>query len=159
MNPRELLVETLVYMPPTRALEGLTDDDARRQVPGANHSIAQILGHLVFWQDWFCARCDGTAVPMIATAADGWPEIAPGAWFELQHQFLDGLERLASLGDRRGGLDAPVTPPIEFPPLANYTIGDALVHCASHNAHHLGQVVLLRQMLGLWPPPSGSWTW
>jgi uncharacterized damage-inducible protein DinB len=30
---------------------------------------------------------------------------------------------------------------------------------AAHNSHHLGQVVLLRQILGAWPPPSGSYTW
>jgi hypothetical protein len=30
---------------------------------------------------------------------------------------------------------------------------------AAHNPHDLGQVVLLRQMLGAWPPPSGSYTW
>jgi hypothetical protein len=35
----------------------------------------------------------------------------------------------------------------------------ALVHVANHNAHHLGQIVLLRQLMGRWPPPSGSWTW
>ena len=34
---------------------------------------------------------------------------------------------------------------------------DVLV--ATHNAHHLGQVILLRQLLGAWPPPAGSWTW
>ncbi len=58
-----------------------------------------------------------------------------------------------------GRLAAPIAPPIEFPPLANFTIRDALVHMASHNAHHLGQVIILRQIMGLWPPPSGSYTW
>jgi uncharacterized damage-inducible protein DinB len=50
-------------------------------------------------------------------------------------------------------------PPIEHPPLAGYTLRDAIEHMAAHNSHHLGQVVLLRQMLGAWPPPSGSYTW
>ena len=34
-----------------------------------------------------------------------------------------------------------------------------MVHVSIHTAHHLGQVVLLRQLIGVWPPPSGSWTW
>ena len=51
------------------------------------------------------------------------------------------------------------TPPIEHPPLAGYTVRDAIEHMAAHNSHHLGQVVLLRQMLGACPPPSGSYTW
>jgi len=52
-----------------------------------------------------------------------------------------------------------LTPAIEFPSLAHYSRRDVLVHVATHNAHHLGQVILLRQLLGVWPPPSGSWTW
>jgi hypothetical protein len=43
--------------------------------------------------------------------------------------------------------------------LAHYSIGDALVHIAQHNSHHLDHVILLRQMMALWPPPAGSWTW
>lgn len=30
---------------------------------------------------------------------------------------------------------------------------------ASHNSYHLGQVVILRQRLCAWPPPSGGLTW
>ena len=47
----------------------------------------------------------------------------------------------------------------EFAPLSHFTIRDALTHVAEHNAHHMGQVVLLRQLIGKWPPPDGSWTW
>ena len=36
---------------------------------------------------------------------------------------------------------------------------DALVHVAHHNAYHLGQIVSLRQAMGLWPPAGGGWTW
>ena len=43
--------------------------------------------------------------------------------------------------------------------MANYTVQQALAHIAVHNAHHLGQVVTLRQLMGQWPPPAGSWTW
>jgi uncharacterized damage-inducible protein DinB len=71
-------------------------------------------------------------------------------------RFVAGLERAAAFGDRS---ERPLAPAIDFPPLAHYTIGDAIVHIAQHNSHHLGQVILLRQLMGLWPPPSGSWTW
>jgi len=29
----------------------------------------------------------------------------------------------------------------------------------SHTSYHVGQVALLRQLLGAWPPPSGGVTW
>jgi hypothetical protein len=30
---------------------------------------------------------------------------------------------------------------------------------ASHISYHLGEVVMLRRMAGLWPPPSGGYSW
>ncbi|GAC1419193.1 MAG: hypothetical protein NVSMB62_11680 [Acidobacteriaceae bacterium] len=38
-------------------------------------------------------------------------------------------------------------------------VGDQLIPRAAHAAYHLGRVVLLRQMLGAWPPPAGGFTW
>ena len=156
---RELLTDTFAYIPPARALESLTVDAAERRIPGASHSIAEIVAHLDFWQRWFCARCEGTDEPMVTSAASGWPGVAAGSWKQLEEQFLAGLERTAALGDDASRLEQRVTPAIQFPPLANYTLRDALVHVATHNAHHLGQVIVLRQVMGLWPPPSGAWTW
>jgi uncharacterized damage-inducible protein DinB len=68
---------------------------------------------------------------------------------------------MAALGSagHDGDVERPLTPAIDFPPLANYTVRDAVTHVAQHNAHHLGQVIVLRQMMECWPPPSGSWTW
>ena len=43
--------------------------------------------------------------------------------------------------------------------VAHYTVADAIHHVAQHNAHHLGQVVLMRQLMGEWPPPSGGSNW
>ena len=156
MNVRELLIETHAHIPPGHALEQLSAADAERRLPGAGHSIADIVAHMSFWQDWFCGRCDGVGNAMPAPAARGWPDVAPGSWPDVHARFTAGLERAAACADR--GDDA-LTPAIEFPPLARYTVRDALVHIAQHNSHHLGQVILLRQLMALWPPPSGSWTW
>jgi uncharacterized damage-inducible protein DinB len=156
MNGRELLIETLSHIPPERALEQLTAADAERRLAGAGHSIADIVAHMSFWQDWFCRRCDGVAEPIPAPAARGWPEVPSGSWPDVCARFVDGLERAAALSGRP---ERPIAPAIEFAPLASYTVRDALVHIAQHNSHHLGQVILLRQMMSLWPPPAGSWTW
>ena len=159
MSMRELLVDTVAYIPPARALESVTPADATRRPTGTTHSIAELVGHLVFWQAWFLARIAGEPKPMPTTAADGWPTVDAARWDEVRAAFCAGLEQAAVLGDRADRLDAPIVPAIEFPPLAAYTVREALVHIAAHNAHHLGQVITLRQILGTWPPPSGSWTW
>ena len=95
---------------------------------------------------------------MPATAALGWKAPPPGSWPDVRQRFLDGLEAIVALGEREDAARV-LAPPLEFPPLAGYTVGDVLVHVSNHNAHHLGQVILLRQLMGAWPPPSGSWTW
>ena len=75
---------------------------------------------------------------MVTSAASGWPAVAPGSW-PGSVRFLTTLNRAVALGDDPGRLAARVIPAIEFPPLANYTIRDAIIHIGTHNAHHLGQ--------------------
>lgn len=156
MNARDLLIDTWPHMPPAPALAALAPDAAERRLPGADHSIAELVAHMAFWQEWFCRRCEGEAEPMPAPAARGWPAVAPGSWAAVHDRFVAGLAMVAAMSDRG---DQAVTPAIEFPPLARYTVRDAIVHVAQHNSHHLGQIVLLRQLMGAWPPPSGRWTW
>lgn len=156
---REFLIDTVTHIPPPHALENLSPEAAERRIDGANHSVAELIAHMDFWQRWFIARIEGTDAPMVASAADGWPVVSSGDWPAIQQRFLEGLERAAALGDDATRLEEPLAPAIDFPPLAHYTRRDALIHVAGHNAHHLGQVVLLRQIMGLWPPPAGSWTW
>jgi uncharacterized damage-inducible protein DinB len=157
VNLRELLLTPTEYLAAEKTLEGLSGADAERRVAGAPHSVAEIVGHLAFWQEWFYARCVGEAAAMVSSAAMGWPEVAEGSWEMVRARFLDRLVQVAALGD--GDVSRRLSPAIEFPPLANYTVGDALAHVGTHNAHHLGQIILLRQLMGAWPPPAGSWTW
>jgi hypothetical protein len=39
------------------------------------------------------------------------------------------------------------------------SVRDQLISLATHNAYHLGRIVLLRQLLQAWPPASGGFTW
>lgn len=158
MAVRELLLDTFVHMPPLRILDGVDASQAARRPADGLHSIAETVAHLSFWQTWFLDRCEGRATPMPAHAADGWPPVAEADWPALVARFEGGLLQAVALEDD-GRLEKRIDPAIEFPPLAQYTVGDALVHVAQHNAHHLGQVIVLRQLLGCWPPSSGSWTW
>ena len=159
MSFNELLVSPFAYSPPAHVLEGLSDAEAVQRLDGTPHTVAELVAHLSFWQEWFMDRCRGAASPMVEHAVGGWPAAPPGSWDETRGRFLDGLRQAASMGAKADRLGQPLTPAIEFPPLSHYTVHDALTHIAVHNAHHLGQVVVLRQMLGRWPPPAGSWTW
>jgi uncharacterized damage-inducible protein DinB len=158
MNARELLVDTFAYIPPARTIGDLSADEAERRLSDQSHSIAEIVAHMNFWQTWFAKRIDGLDEPMVEHAPAGWPAVAPGGWKDLQSAFVAGVERLAALGAEEERLNAALAPAIAFPPLAHFTTRDALVHVAMHNAHHVGQIIVLRQMMGRWPPPGGGWT-
>ena len=84
------------------------------------------------------------------------PRPTNGSRFEA---FLEGLQRALKIAVEESASVRRVNPPIELPPLANYTIADAITHIAIHNSHHLGQIITLRQIMVAWPPAEGSWTW
>ncbi len=74
-------------------------------------------------------------------------------------RFESGFACALALADDDTRRDVPISPPLDFGLLKHYTVSDALVHLAIHNAHHFGQVITLRQQSQTWPPPAGSWTW
>lgn len=114
---------------------------------------------MAFWQDWFLSRCDGIPSPPPGHADLGWPAVSNVRWDVIQQRFEAGFAHALELADDQGRAAGRIAPPLEFGHLEHYTVGDALIHIALHNAHHLGQVITLRQQLGAWPPPAGSWTW
>lgn len=159
MNARELLTSPIAHIPTAHALSGLSRAQAAAHLPGTPHSVVEIVAHMLHWQTWFLLRVAGEAIPAVATASLGWPAAQAEDWEPLCARFLDGLERAVEVGlDPAAGVRR-IDPAIEFPPLAAYTVGDALTHIAVHNSHHLGQIVTLRQILAAWPPPEGSYTW
>lgn len=158
MNVRHLLIDTHPHLTPVATLAELSPADAVRRVPHAHHSIAEIVAHMTYWQAWFIARCKGQAEPMASTAAIGWPTVRQDDWPALAGRFVAGLG-LLEVAVSSHSLETLVTPTIEAPMMAAYSYRDVCEHVALHNAHHLGQVVLLRQMMDAWPPPAGSYTW
>src|SRR5688500_19676596 len=106
---KELLRDTFAYIQPGAAIDGLTDADAKRRLPGAPHSIAEIVAHLTFWQDWLLARCAGENRPMVARAADGWPDVSTVDWRDIQSKFLMGLDAAVALSADANRLDARLT--------------------------------------------------
>ena len=159
MDARSLLIDITPFLSPRPALDGLAAELADRRVDGAPHTIAEIVAHLVFWQGWFAGRCDGSSGPMPRAAAIGWPTPAPGRWNSVRCAVPRRARppRRARRGRRPGAPHRPA----DRVPTARRTTPSARssIHVGAHNAHHLGQVVLLRQVLGAWPPPAGSYTW
>ena len=145
-----LLDEGSAFVPPSRALGGLSADVACRRAPGAPHTIAEIVAHLRFWQGYTLALARGEQPFPPEHAAGGWPGADAEHWDALRRAFLEGLAETKRLA-READLSRPVR--------GRDTLGYELTLHVMHNAVHLGQVILLRRMLGAWPPPGGGDTW
>ena len=124
---------------------------------GAEHSIFQLLNHMIYWQEWVMKWLDGEEAAIPERAAGSWPgSLAPANqedWERAVGRFKAGVDELTAQSREGDIFSLRLSVATEKSRLEMiHTIG-------SHNSYHLGQVVILRQMLGAWPPPSGGLTW
>ncbi len=145
-----LIAGGLEYAPAGRILAGLELEHVGARPGEGLHSIYDELFHAAHWQRVMLGRAQGAA----RTHPDAeWPSAPPdeAAWSALVAMFLADSGATAALAERieRHG-----------EPLADgRTVREELECLAAHNAYHFGRMVFLRQLLGLWPPPSGGDTW
>jgi uncharacterized damage-inducible protein DinB len=164
MNELEqVLMGDSAHTPPATILEGLASEAAHRTVAGAPRTIYEELWHIAFWQqmtlDW--VRGIETAYPV--HASDGFPNAGDAAhenWDRLRQRFYKTNKEAgaAALDASRLGVlvRCPSRPGM---PVRTMTVREQLESLGAHNAYHFGRIVLLRQLLGLWPPPSGGFSW
>jgi uncharacterized damage-inducible protein DinB len=164
VNDRSLVISLLrgegVFRGPVDVLDGLTAEQAIARPHGLPHSIAEIVAHMCYWQEWFnrCAVTGFTGVP--EHAAEGWPTVPADGWDALRTRYLAAIEAGTQIVAASNTLDEPLLPPdVPIPFLARESRGSGILHATVHSGHHLGQIVTMRQLLGLWPPPAGSMTW
>lgn len=128
-------------------LDGLTPQQVGVRPAGAPHSIYEELWHAAEWQRIVLDRDEA--------AQKNWEQFPPhpapeneAVWHALVQGFIADSERAVELArdeawletDERG--DAP-----------GITWRVALESVAIHSAYHMGKIVLLRQLLGVWSPP------
>ncbi|MDE3155993.1 MAG: DinB family protein [Acidobacteriota bacterium] len=123
-------------------LEGVDAAMAAARPAGDAHSIQELVGHVVVWEDICRRRLGGQVVPHPPAAQD-FPQVAAGeaAWRELLERLDAGNRRLreaiAALPDARLQ---------EIVPGKEYTV-DSLIHgIAFHATYHGGQIGLLKKM-------------
>jgi len=144
---------------PVACAEGITAEVAGRTLPGASHTIWQLVWHMNFWMDYELRSIEGPEVPYPEAAAASWPSPvppSPAAWEEETARFRRQIDRLAQLAEQTTG-DGTGSRTVH--PAKGETIDDVLWQMAAHNSYHTGQVALLRRALGVWPPAGGGDTW
>jgi uncharacterized damage-inducible protein DinB len=163
-DDRPLLTSVLsgegVHLEPAAILDGLTADDAHAKPHGLPHSIADIVAHICYWQEWFntCVIVGFTGIAQ--HAGDGWPQVPRDEWDALRTRYLRSVEEAKRIAAEASSLANPLLPVgTDIPILERESHGTALLRAAVHNTHHLGQIITIRRLLGRWPPPGGSLSW
>ena len=152
------------HTPPSRILEPVAEDLAHRRVAGAPHTIYEEVWHAAFWQKQALDRIDGTETAFPEHNDLTFPseeQKRAESWGAVCGRFLAGAERSAAIADGPSAELERLVRCLSAPgqPVRRMTVREQLESTAGHNAYHLGRVVLLLQMTGHWPPPSGGLTW
>jgi uncharacterized damage-inducible protein DinB len=159
----QVLTGDSAHTPPAIILEALPDRAAHRALPGAPHTIYQELWHIAFWQQVTLDWVRGIETPYPVHASGGFPapeDAARETWDQLCHRFFSTNKEAAAEARDFGRLDVEVRCPSRpGQPTRIMTVREQLESLGAHNAYHFGRIVLLRQLQGLWPPPSGGFSW
>jgi uncharacterized damage-inducible protein DinB len=153
--------------PPAFILEGIPEDMAHRRIGLAPHTMFQELWHITFWQQVSLDWVRGIETPFPAHAAAGFPSEADlrEDWDRLRARFFQGNDEVAGFvrdchSRNSALLDAPIRCPSRpGDPVRTMSVREQLESLGAHNHYHFGRIVLLRQLLGAWPPPSGGYSW
>jgi uncharacterized damage-inducible protein DinB len=156
---RELLARQLDWHEAHVGFERTASDfpfSLQGEVPaGFSHSGWQLLEHMRRAQADILDFCVNADYVYPASMADYWPAIAPdgpGSWADAVAAFLDDIAAL-----KRLALDETVElfEPAPCARSERQTIARELILVTDHNAYHIGQLVMLRKVLGSWEEAPG----
>lgn len=138
------------FAPREHILTGLTLEQVGARPAGAPHSIYEELWHVTTWQQLTLDR-DKVALERWEQGEQFPTRSAPedeAVWQALLDSFLTSSERAVGLAQDEAWLETD-----ETDDLPGFTWRNALEVLSVHNAYHMGKIVLLRQLLGVWSPP------
>jgi len=160
----ELLYGKSAHANSLACVEEVPFDLAGRRAANLPHSIWQLVSHANYWMDYELRRIRGENPKYPAHAAESWPaDPAPAneaEWTSATAHFADFLAQLAALACSPAGVlarEVSATHPDHVK--HSSTLLAVLWQTLVHNSYHLGQIVQVRQALGVWPPKSGGDTW
>ncbi|HVP39355.1 MAG TPA: DinB family protein [Candidatus Saccharimonadales bacterium] len=133
-----------------RALEGVTDAEARRPTSEHTNPLAWIAGHLVTTR-CYLARVVGLPreIPwggMFARGAALEPTQAAPSLEEIRAAWDDVTGALMARFEQLG--EAELSGPVADFPSLDRTVRGALAMAAMHDSYHVGQLSLVRKALG-----------
>jgi uncharacterized damage-inducible protein DinB len=131
------------FVPANTAVAGLTPVQASWTDKSGNHSVGQLANHLVFWDRNALMQFKGEKPPKFSGNND-----------ETFNDF-DAKSWAKTVSD----LDAVMTEwetAVEAADDAKVALWASMIaHVGAHNAYHIGQIIYVRKLEGVWDPAKG----
>jgi len=132
------------FVPASKAVEGMTAEQAAWRDGKGNHSVAQLVSHLIFWDTEALARLQNKPVPKFSGKNDETFDINVNK--ESWEQMVKDLDRVLTEWEKaiQSADDATIQ-----------KWASTIAHVSAHNAYHTGQIIYVRKLQGSWNPEKG----
>jgi hypothetical protein len=125
------------------AMLGVTPEQANWTDGHGNHSVGQLAYHLVFWNERSLAKFKGQPEAKFSGNNDEtFTQFDAKQWAEITHRFdavMTELEKLVESADEKQ--------------LAEWA--PTIARIGTHNAYHIGEIVMVRKEQGSWDAAKG----
>jgi len=125
------------------AVEGLTAEQAGWKDGSGNHSVGQLINHLLFWNRRELAKLKGEPEEKYSGNNDEtFNNFDAKKWSDTVKQLddvMNQLEKLVETADEKK--------------LESWA--SEIAHIGTHNAYHVGQMIFVRKLQGSWNPERG----
>lgn len=131
------------FVPASIAVAGLTADQAKWTPGKDGHSVGQLAYHIWFWDTQSLARFKGEkTTPPPSNNDETFNDYSPAQWDDL----VKKLNKVLT------DWDNAVASADEAKLAANASL---IAHVGAHNAYHIGQIIYVRKLQGVWDPAKG----
>ena len=160
----ELLRGKGAHADPIACVEDISHELAARHVQGFPHSIGQQVFHMNYWMDYELRRIRGDRPAYPEHNSESFPPAPSPAdvqdWDGLRNRFASLLADFAALADSAPkDMHRQIETVHEGDKKLAGTLEAVLWQMVAHNSYHIGQIAMIRRMLGAWPPRGGGDTW
>jgi hypothetical protein len=142
------------HMPFEEAVADFPDDAWNAFAPNVLYTPWHIVEHLRITQRDMLDYVKGPDYPQLDWPADYWPardaKATRAEWDASVRSFLEDRAELRAIA---------ADPDRDLDELLPWTRGHTIFRCVriigDHNAYHVGEFAILRQVMGTWPPSHG----
>lgn len=131
------------FVPANTAVAGLTPAQASWTDKSGNHSVGQLANHLVFWDRESLAKFKGeTPAKFDGNNDETFNDFDAKSWdatVKALDQVMTDWENAVEAAD-----DSKIS-----------AWASTIAHIGAHNAYHIGQMIYVRKLQGVWNPDNG----